>query len=480
MNASDQGISLGGLLGTGETAATGAGFTAKKPDNELKNKEFSSVLGAEKERLEAPLDGAASPVAASPRESVPAAAAPVVAVDDAQIRLFFAAEDGKLLPLDGELLPQSELFSLSMDESGNLSLTVDSGETGGETLDREALLNLMGEEWAAIEAALAEANDPVNGDLVPGAEGELVLPGIAMTLDKDGNLVPMPVAATQAGRGPLAQTPIVNGFTPVAVSPAGQGAQAAAAMTPAELVPAASNTAVEVTHRPVSAEWALNNSSANGQAPALANPNLMSALIPAQAGERLSKPSSTSTTALDGTAPVNSNFAATTGLNGAEGSRAQLPVAQAAPIPVEVGKQGWGEQVMQRVMWMSAQNINRAEIALDPPELGPLQVRVSAQGEHMSVSFTSSHGVVRDALDQGLPRLRDLMEQQGLDLVDVDVSDQNLQRQAHRDDADAQQDNGDGLLAGGSASDATGSESGAVESPVASSSVALGLVDHYV
>ena len=118
-------------------------------------------------------------------------------------------------------------------------------------------------------------------------------------------------------------------------------------------------------------------------------------------------------------------------------------------VPIEVGKPGWSDGVMQKVMWMSSQQINRAEIALDPPELGPLQVRVATQGDQTTVTFTSAHGSVRDALDQGVSRLREMMENQGLNLADVDVSDQrkfssgDQNSQSQGDEAD-QEGNGDG------------------------------------
>lgn len=87
---------------------------------------------------------------------------------------------------------------------------------------------------------------------------------------------------------------------------------------------------------------------------------------------------------------------------------------------------GWGEAVVDKLMWMSARQLGSAEIQLDPPELGPLQLRVSTQHDQTSVSFSSHHPAVRDALDAALPRLRDMLESQGLQLVDVDVSGQDL------------------------------------------------------
>ena len=146
-------------------------------------------------------------------------------------------------------------------------------------------------------------------------------------------------------------------------------------------------------------------------------------------------------------------------------------------VPVEVGKPGWSENVMQRVMWMSSQNVTKAEIALDPPELGPLQVRVSSQGDQTSVVFTSSHGAVRDALDQGLPRLREMLESQGIDLADVDVSDHQAQQQRH----DAEEAGGESskLAANGSEQAENGADMEGELTPaavVAQSS----LVDQYV
>lgn len=143
-------------------------------------------------------------------------------------------------------------------------------------------------------------------------------------------------------------------------------------------------------------------------------------------------------------------------------------------VPVEVGKAGWSDGVMAKVMWMSSQQISKAEIALDPPELGPLQVRISTQSDQTSVVFTSSHGVVRDALDQGLPRLREMMENQGLDLADVDVSDQrSFGRESHAEDDAIMSHGEDGV------SDDSNEQSGVVADSLVNQ-VNLGLVDYYV
>ncbi|MAZ88230.1 MAG: hypothetical protein CL693_11330 [Cellvibrionaceae bacterium] len=96
------------------------------------------------------------------------------------------------------------------------------------------------------------------------------------------------------------------------------------------------------------------------------------------------------------------------------------------PTQAKAGQPQWQTAVAERVAVMASQRITSAEIQLDPPELGQLQVRVTLNQEQASVSFSSQHAVVREALDQTAHRLRDMFDAEGLDLVDVDVSDQSF------------------------------------------------------
>lgn len=98
----------------------------------------------------------------------------------------------------------------------------------------------------------------------------------------------------------------------------------------------------------------------------------------------------------------------------------------------------WGQGVAERVMWMSSRGINEAEIYLDPPELGPLQVKVSLSNEQAHVSFVVQHSSVREALDQHAMRLREMFAGEGIDLVDVDVSDQSLAQEENAEGSSGQ------------------------------------------
>ncbi len=116
-----------------------------------------------------------------------------------------------------------------------------------------------------------------------------------------------------------------------------------------------------------------------------------------------------------------------------------LTAAAAAPKPqLAVGmpfqQAQWGEAVAERVMWMSSQGLQEAEIHLNPADLGPMQVKVSLVADQAHVSFVVSNASVREALDQNAIRLREMFNGEGLNLVDVDVSDQSQHQASSSDD----------------------------------------------
>ena len=107
------------------------------------------------------------------------------------------------------------------------------------------------------------------------------------------------------------------------------------------------------------------------------------------------------------------------------------------PVNISFGQPQWAGQVADRAAMMASQKIQFAELQLDPPELGQLQVKVSINNDQASVHFSSPHAGVREALDQSSVRLRELFEQQGLNLADVDVSDQQTDQQPSADTEDS-------------------------------------------
>jgi flagellar hook-length control protein FliK len=154
---------------------------------------------------------------------------------------------------------------------------------------------------------------------------------------------------------------------------------------------------------------------------------------------------------------------------------ARAPVVPGQPVAMQQG--GWSEAVVDRVMVMSSQNLKSAEIQLDPAELGRLEVRISVNQEQSQVTFASPHAGVREALDSQMHRLRELFAQQGMNQLDVNVSDQSLSRgwQGQGDDS--------GRGRSGASGESQGAEEelhmSAVEATHTTTSSVRGLVDYY-
>ncbi|HEX21972.1 MAG TPA: hypothetical protein ENH21_00910, partial [Chromatiales bacterium] len=106
------------------------------------------------------------------------------------------------------------------------------------------------------------------------------------------------------------------------------------------------------------------------------------------------------------------------------------------PVNIPVSHPGWSAELGQRMMWLANQEIREAQIQLNPRNLGPIDVRIIySDAQQLSVSFSAQNPAAREALDAALPRLREMFEQQGLNLADANVSQESF--------AGRQQDAGD-------------------------------------
>jgi flagellar hook-length control protein FliK len=110
-------------------------------------------------------------------------------------------------------------------------------------------------------------------------------------------------------------------------------------------------------------------------------------------------------------------------------------VAQAVAgdrIAARVGTPAWDNQVGQKIVWMAAGEEQSASLTLNPPDLGPLQVVLSVTNDQATVAFSSNQQEVRQALENALPRLREMMGESGIALGNASVNaGMPEQRQAH-------------------------------------------------
>jgi len=94
----------------------------------------------------------------------------------------------------------------------------------------------------------------------------------------------------------------------------------------------------------------------------------------------------------------------------------------------------WGAEFGKRIQMLMKNNIQQAEIRLDPPELGRIQIRINMNQEHANVSFSALHSNVREAIESNMSRLRDMLGESGLQLGDADVNPQFQEQSDKRAD----------------------------------------------
>lgn len=87
----------------------------------------------------------------------------------------------------------------------------------------------------------------------------------------------------------------------------------------------------------------------------------------------------------------------------------------------------WASELGQKLMMMVGSKIQSAQIQLNPRDMGPIDVKVVMQQEQAHVMFSSQVANTREALEQALPRLREMFDQNGVGLADVDVRDQSAE-----------------------------------------------------
>ncbi len=97
-------------------------------------------------------------------------------------------------------------------------------------------------------------------------------------------------------------------------------------------------------------------------------------------------------------------------------SRADVP-AMSKPV----GHPEWNRELGERILWMHNKAMPGAEIKLNPQHLGPISVRIDMNQDQATVTFASPHAAVREALEASMPKLRELMSAQQINLADVNV-----------------------------------------------------------
>jgi flagellar hook-length control protein FliK len=127
----------------------------------------------------------------------------------------------------------------------------------------------------------------------------------------------------------------------------------------------------------------------------------------------------------------------------------------------------WAQAVGKRVVFMANNQLQQAQISLSPEKLGPIQIRLQVDRDQMiSVSMTAQHGTTREALEQAIPRLKEMLEEAGISFDSVNVDEESVFEQAanqQQDSKNGRGSNAPGLVDGNEANDSKPSETRILE-----------------
>jgi flagellar hook-length control protein FliK len=281
-------------------------------------------------------------------------------------------------------------------------------------------------------AALGNANS----ELTPSASQDARPPTAAATLAKADPAVP---ASGDPATSPVLIAPLVAAAQTNAAHPAG-----------ADALPAAAALTYDLSAQTIAADAAATPNSASpadcaGSAPDLvalsdhANAVQLLDVLTANASGARSDPLAVTDpsagAAPDATDPGSASSAAGAPFGAAPQSASathtQGGAVEGPPLRSQIGTSAWTDELGARLTLMAHQGLASASLRLTPDHLGPVEVKISVRDSSASVWFGASQADTRAALEQALPRLRELFAAQGLNLTNAGVAGESPRGAPH-------------------------------------------------
>jgi flagellar hook-length control protein FliK len=113
---------------------------------------------------------------------------------------------------------------------------------------------------------------------------------------------------------------------------------------------------------------------------------------------------------------------------GAPVDNAPEPVALSLNAPLQQAGR-WASELGDRVAWVANNRLTAATLQVNPPQLGPIEVRIQISGDQAAVSFAAVQPQTREAIQQALPVLASSLASQGLSLGQASVGRDHLPQQ---------------------------------------------------
>lgn len=138
-------------------------------------------------------------------------------------------------------------------------------------------------------------------------------------------------------------------------------------------------------------------------------------------------------------------------------------------VEAHVRSPAFAHEFGEKMVWLAGRQGQMAEMIVNPPQLGSVEIRLTVTGGEAGAQFFSANPAVREAIEAALPKLRDLMAQAGINLGEANVRDQSFAQGKGAERSDT----GLSTLFPGAETDLDGT------APAYPRSLGLGLVDLY-
>ncbi|GCB05867.1 hypothetical protein PSUB009319_34980 [Ralstonia sp. SET104] len=139
------------------------------------------------------------------------------------------------------------------------------------------------------------------------------------------------------------------------------------------------------------------------------------------------------------------------GANAGAAAAASITPQQIHTLPT-FGDAGWPQSLASQLAFMQVHKQSSAELQLNPAELGGMHVKLEVDNGAVSASFVCQHQAVAELVQDAMPRLRDAMQQGGMQLAQTSVSTGDFSQQQSASQGSSAQNQGSGSGNGGNSS----------------------------
>lgn len=331
-------------------------------------------------------------------------------------------------PVEGAML---EGMPLTQTFANTAALASPSAEVSEALAASSQALKATPLTQSALNPASIMADEGLNQSTSATETGKVVIPwGTQMPTDNElAALTPELKAMLEEGGKAKAPVPnalaqsVAQGLTP---------AHLAAQQTGTTALPMNPTAATPIDIAALAPQTVAVNPMLNPAA--TVNPELAasSAMLAALGGRALAGSDERRAVSESGQEDLAQQIAAAAGQGTAQNqalNRAESQLVQTNATPVPLNKEMAADQLAERVQMMMSKNLKNIDIRLDPPELGRMHIRMNMQGDGATVHFTVANQHAREALEQTMPRLREMLAQQGVQLGDTSVQQQSAGQQ---------------------------------------------------